>query len=344
MVQEQSHSTPSPLISIIIPVYNVEEYLEECLESVCNQTLKDIEIICVDDGSTDRSGTLLDEYALRDERIIVIHSPNRGLSAARNLGMSHARAEYISFLDSDDYIAPTMCEVLYTTMTEHDVDTVMCGISVVYEEGQEYRMGDDSYYIEKKSGVYPMNINVLADTIVVVYAKLIKKSLLDHFNIRFLEGKVYEDMYFTHAYLSITRNIYVIQEKLLFRRMRKDSITDLSCKGYNSQHIDSLEQLAYLFDFWKRLGMLELESVADFFWDTYLTAIYSIVKTLRYRYLHKLLHVAGTFIMEHQETIPTEEHFLPYRERLLEYIAYRDATIRDTAMLLRKVRKAQGST
>lgn len=339
MVQEKSNSTPPPLISIIIPVYNVEEYLEECIESVCNQTLKEIEIICIDDGSTDRSGTLLDEYAMRDKRIVVIHSPNRGLSAARNLGLKHARAEYISFLDSDDYIAPTMCEVLYTAMIEHDIDTAMCGISVVCEEGQEYRNKHSSYYIEDKSGLYPMNVNVMANTIVVVYAKILKKSLLDRFGIRFLEGKVHEDMHFTYAYLSVTRNIYVIQENLLFRRIRENSITDISHKGYNSQHIDSLEQLAYLFDFWNTLGILE--SVAGFFWSTYLSTIYTIARTLRYRYLHILLHVAGTFIMEHQETIPTDDEFLPQREMLLEYIAYKDATIRDVAVLLRKMRKEQ---
>ncbi|MDE7468829.1 MAG: glycosyltransferase family 2 protein, partial [Desulfovibrionaceae bacterium] len=121
MIQERIHSTPPPLVSIIIPVYNVEKYLEECLESACKQTLKDIEIICVDDGSTDRSREIIVSYAERDPRIYLIDSPHGGASSARNRGIEHARGTYIQFLDSDDYIEPMMSSIMYTTITTHNV-------------------------------------------------------------------------------------------------------------------------------------------------------------------------------------------------------------------------------
>jgi glycosyltransferase involved in cell wall biosynthesis len=99
-----------PKVSIIIPVYNVEKYLAECLNSAIGQTLRDIEIICVDDGSTDRSSGILDEYTKKDSRIIVIHQKNAGPGPARNVGLDLAQSKYIAFLDSDDVMKPTLCE------------------------------------------------------------------------------------------------------------------------------------------------------------------------------------------------------------------------------------------
>ena len=102
-----------PKISVIIPVYNVEKYLRECLDSIVNQTFKDIEIICVDDGSTDKSLEILREYEQKDKRIIVISQPNKGVSTARNIGMQQATGKYMMFVDSDDYITQNACELIY---------------------------------------------------------------------------------------------------------------------------------------------------------------------------------------------------------------------------------------
>ena len=99
-------------VSVIIPVYNVDKYLEECLQSVCSQTLKDIEIICINDGSTDKSGQILKDFAKKDKRIILIEQENRGVSIARNNGLKAARGEYIGFVDSDDCIDPDFYEKL----------------------------------------------------------------------------------------------------------------------------------------------------------------------------------------------------------------------------------------
>lgn len=112
-------------VSVIIPVYNVEEYLVKCLESVVNQTLQDIEIICVNDGSTDNSYEILKQYAKLDKRIILVDKENEGASAARNTGMQYSRSEYILFLDSDDRLQPETCEVVYNTAITDKSDLVV---------------------------------------------------------------------------------------------------------------------------------------------------------------------------------------------------------------------------
>ena len=114
------------LISVIIPIYNVEQYLKECLESVINQTYRNLEIILVDDGSKDKSGKICDEYKNKDERIKVVHKENGGLSDARNAGMKIATGKYIQFIDSDDFIDKDMIETLYNLIIENEADISMC--------------------------------------------------------------------------------------------------------------------------------------------------------------------------------------------------------------------------
>lgn len=116
-----------PKVSVIIPVYNTQQYLKRCLDSVLSQKLEDIEVICVNDGSTDASGMVLNEYAQRDSRIKVIHKPNGGLVSARKAGVEAACGEYIGYVDSDDYIEPDMYENLYKTANTNNVDLVTCG-------------------------------------------------------------------------------------------------------------------------------------------------------------------------------------------------------------------------
>ena len=126
----------TPLISVIIPVYNVEKYLRRCLDSVIAQTYQNLEIICVDDGSIDDSGKICDQYAVRDARIKVIHQENQGLSAARNRGIDAADGEYIAFVDSDDYILEDMFERLYIALTCFNTMYVTCGFNAVDPDGK----------------------------------------------------------------------------------------------------------------------------------------------------------------------------------------------------------------
>lgn len=130
-------------ISIIIPVYNVEEYLEKCLDSVINQTLKEIEIICINDGSTDNSKVILENYAKRDKRIKIFNQKNLGLSASRNKGIKYATGEYIFFIDADDWIELNTCEITYDFAKERNLDLLLFGAKHIDFEGNTY---DDNYY------------------------------------------------------------------------------------------------------------------------------------------------------------------------------------------------------
>ena len=182
-----------PKISIIIPVYNVEKYLRQCLDSVVNQTLHDIEIICVNDGSTDGSAQILEEYRQRDERIKVIHKENEGVSIARNKGIEQATSEYITFCDSDDTFKSNLCEKVYEKINKDSPD-------VIY-------YGHDNYINDKYSDTDCVNIKKLKnngfkykdwlDLQVFIWEKTFKKTFLLQNNIAFPQNiKNAEDVVF----------------------------------------------------------------------------------------------------------------------------------------------------
>lgn len=125
------------LLSVIVPVYKVEPYLHRCVDSIRNQTYKHLQIILVDDGSPDRSGEICDEYAEMDARIIAVHQKNGGASAARNKGLQYAEGDYVAFVDSDDWIAPTMYETLVRMIERYDLDMARCGITEINRKGEE---------------------------------------------------------------------------------------------------------------------------------------------------------------------------------------------------------------
>lgn len=155
-----------PKISIIVPVYNVEKYLEKCVRSILAQTFTDFELILVDDGSPDSSGAMCDQFAKQDERVKVIHKENGGLSDARNAGIEIATGEYLGFIDSDDYIADDMYELLYTNIVKEDADLSICGIYDVYE-GKEPVEKQQQYIVLDKVAAMKM---ILEAKVVSVHA------------------------------------------------------------------------------------------------------------------------------------------------------------------------------
>lgn len=217
------------LISIIVPVYNVEEYVGMCIESVCNQTYRNLEIILVDDGSTDRSGDICDAYARRDERIRVIHKENGGLSDARNAGMAIASGEYTGFVDSDDWIETDMYEILYKICEKEDLDMACCA----YQREEDTTDGsstdsDDTncdYAIMNSDDFLKANLYANTEFMIsnCVWNRLYKTTLIE--GLLFPKGKCYEDMcYSTEVFLRLKRGGY-IKKKLYHYRIRKNSIT-----------------------------------------------------------------------------------------------------------------------
>ncbi len=213
-----------PKISVVIPVYKVEKYLKRCLDSVINQTYKNIEIICIDDGSPDNCPAILDEYAKKDNRIKVVHQKNMGLSGARNAGIDLAKGEYIGFVDSDDYIAPDMYEKLYNALIKEDADISMCNFTKVYEV--DYLEVVKTSFVP--AGVYSgkEKFELLANTnswwVWITWNKLYKKSVFN--NIKFPVGEIYEDFaIITDVFLSIHK-LTVINDALYFYFQRVGSI------------------------------------------------------------------------------------------------------------------------
>ena len=210
------------LVSVIVPVYNVRDYLQECWKSIINQTFRNIEIILVDDGSTDGSGELCDELSKQDKRVIVIHRKNGGLSAARNSGIDVCKGEYITFVDSDDVIAPNMMEVLVSAINETGADVVQCE-SIRYEKDfDEIELGDNKFQVK----TFPGNAFVGSESYKdVSWAKLYKRSVWS--KRRFMEGIIHEDYALTYKLMYESSLVAYIGETLYYARIRPGSITQL---------------------------------------------------------------------------------------------------------------------
>ena len=220
-----------PKVSVIIPVYNVEQYLCECLDSVINQTLKDIEIICVNDGSTDNSLQILKQYAQQDKRFIIINQNNCGLSCSRNNALKIATGKLIVFLDSDDYITLDSIEKIFNQMILYDLD--MLSFSGVNFKSETRQIENNPYwdflYLPHGFDTTCFDIkqcwNFLHLMSVSSCLTAYKKSFITNNKLKFPNGLYFEDnLFFTKAITKATR-LGIIQDKLYFRRIHNDSIT-----------------------------------------------------------------------------------------------------------------------
>ena len=178
-------------VSVIIPVYNVEKYLRECLDSVINQTFKDIEIICVNDGSTDNSLKILKEYEQRDERIVLISQSNKGVSSARNVALECAKGEYVCFMDPDDTVELDLVEKCYKEIIKNDDDIVVFGMNIIKNGIKKVR--SDMTLLEENA-FYTDNIDVIFGLSHNVCNKIFKRDFIEKYKIRFIENiKTLED-------------------------------------------------------------------------------------------------------------------------------------------------------
>lgn len=219
-------------VSVVIPVYNVEKYLAQCVDSVLAQTWGDYEVILVDDGATDSSGAMCDEYAAKDSRIRVIHRPNGGLSAARNTGLDAVNGEYVYFLDSDDYIEPTALADLVSAAAQEQADVVFFDGYVFFDECEE----DDtvSRYERKapyatENGRSMLHKQLLEDEYrTPVQFLFLRKDFLDAHSLRFLEGVIHEDELFTFLVYNADGRVAHCHKQLYARRIRPASIMTAS--------------------------------------------------------------------------------------------------------------------
>lgn len=228
----------NPYISIIIPIYKVELYLQRCLHSILNQTLKNIEIILVDDGSPDNCPVLCDQYAKLDNRIKVIHKNNEGLGLARNSGMAHATGKYIAFIDSDDFIDIRMFERLYTKAESYNLDTVFCGCNYYYSKSsiipRQEVLSDVFFTGHQKINKllldfiaplpeYPNDVKYMMSVWHAIYSK----ELIDKYSIKFQSERFFlsEDILFDIDYLSVAEKVCFIPDTLYYYCQNSNSLS-----------------------------------------------------------------------------------------------------------------------
>ena len=253
-------------ISVIIPVYNVEKFLARCLDSVINQTYKNLEIICVNDCSPDDSAKILEDYAKKDKRIrIITFEQNRGQSCARNQGLKVSNGEYIYFLDSDDWISTDFIENIYGIAKNKNLEAV-CTTDIVdvkedlSEKKLIQREETERFVPYYKSCLMP-------------WCWLLKKTFLEHFKIIFPEGLKYEDTYFFNVVIRTLENVYITGSSTYYHFENKNS-TMGSAQNRTINNYDIIENLKLIFKYYKENNKLKSWSIPFFYMPKYMLNIH----------------------------------------------------------------------
>ena len=229
IIRKWRYERLTELISVIVPVYNTEQYLVECIESILKQTYSNIEVILVDDGSTDSSGNICDEFAEKDSRVRVFHKKNEGVAVARNFGIQQSNGQYVVIVDSDDVAVDRMIEVLYTQIKEKDAD-IAVGNYYIYDESDGnfyYYITDDDYCVEvlssqelidRQAGAWKWN----STAFMLTTFKLYKKVLFN--DVSFTHGRRFDDEASTHRLFLRSKKTVFINDNIYLYRRRSGSI------------------------------------------------------------------------------------------------------------------------
>ena len=250
-------SAKSSSVSIVVPIYNVEKYLRQCIDSITSQSFGNLEIILIDDGSDDRSEDIVEEYRKRDDRIITVHQKNRGLSGARNIGADIASGEFIWFIDSDDYIEKDSVRMLYERASKGydlillDGDTfVEKGATIAEEDRNKFywksppivkcRSGQEMFIELFRNKTYYSSIPLM----------FFRTKFLNSIQLRFTEGYIHEDLKYAFLSMSYARNVSVINEKMYKRRVRQNSIyfTEKSHRNFEGRFVAYQENIKHMPD------------------------------------------------------------------------------------------------
>ncbi|MDR1671573.1 MAG: glycosyltransferase [Alistipes sp.] len=249
-----------PEISIVIPFYNVEKYIGECLGSVAAQTFDNVEIILVNDGSSDRSADIAREYMARDPRMKIIDQPNSGISVARNTGMAAATAPLLMFVDSDDTVEPDYCRKLREALTD-EVDTVVCGVRFAYENNVEPNPGLEA--------LFELPLDQTQEYPPTLWNKIYRLDPIREHGIEFPVGLKNEDEFFWNAYLPWSRGIACVPEKLYNYRRRPGSIMSDMLVDRGQLRADVLQIAAELGRYYDRHGLMNNDLWAEHFWRVF---------------------------------------------------------------------------
>lgn len=267
----------APTVSIIVPVCDSEKYIGQCLESLTNQTLKNIEIICIDDCGKDNSWSIVEQFAQNDTRIKTFkNKKNSGLSYCRNVGIKNATGQYIMFCNASDMMAPDACKKLVASIMQSDADIAACSMKILDEKNPEPQAGDN-YFKIKMNGVFDMNKQIQMSCNVCIPAKLYKRKIIQDHDISFATGLRYEDEFFFPAFCIWAKRIALTQEELYTHRKVAASIMN-SVQKKDSLNLDPLKIADTYMKYCKKHGVWEREKI--WFWDVMFLGMFNA--SLRY--------------------------------------------------------------
>lgn len=260
-----------PKVSVIIPVYNSEKYLKECIESALNQTLKDIEIICVDDGSTDKSFDVLNRYKIKDKRVILITGENCGQGEARNKALDAAAGEYIYFLDSDDYIERNLLEECVKILDSTGAGLVCFNTEVIGDKSLRLFKRAEKYALLKFSGLLPLSGDVRDTLNVYLWNKVFRADIIERYNLRFPKDLCYEDISFSKSYFLMTDNIYMDMRRFYHYRVHEGSVMAETYKTKEAilDHFRNWYVILNNISSDKELFLASKDALEKWFWDYY---------------------------------------------------------------------------
>ena len=263
-------------ISVIVPVYNVEQYLERCVNSIINQTYENLEIILVDDGSTDRSGGMCDSFAEKDERIKVVHKENGGLSSARNSGIDIATGEYLAFVDSDDWIESCMYQVLMDLAENHHADIVECKFQSVIHEKEEIIQPDLEVVVLDKFEGAKAFFDGTGQTSILAWNKIYNKQLFQ--NLRFPNGLLNEDQWLIPKLYMLSEKIVCVNQKYYYYYQSPNSIMR---SPFSFRRLDALKAFEETRRLYERKHLYDLVQWCDVTYSFLLIKYYNQSKTLK---------------------------------------------------------------
>lgn len=228
------------LVSIIIPIYNVEKYLEQCIKSLINQTYRNLEIILINDGSTDKSTKICEKYKNQDNRIVFINKKNGGAASAKNEGLKIAKGDYITFVDSDDFIEPDMIEYMVNTIKKYNSDIIQCSFTNLYKNTERFKQ--DKIVEQKISSKDFLELFLKKWDSSLFWNKLFKREVIE--NVFFKEGRCIDDEFFTYKCVINSKSI-VTSNKIVYNyRMRKSGVM----KSESSQKQILKDRVDYLYE------------------------------------------------------------------------------------------------
>lgn len=299
-------------VSVVIPIYNVENYLKKCLDSVINQTYKNLEIICVNDCSPDNSSEILKEYAAKDNRIKIInHKKNGGLSAARNTGMDNATGEYIYFLDSDDWIDSDYIEKMVNKIIETDADIVIDKNVITEKENFSAPYKHPSHKEEYTNNF--ITKDEIVNIMVNAWSKMLKTDFIRRKNLRFPEGYINEDLYFHYIALAQTDKAYFFDGANYHYLSRDAGIS----KTEENKDIETMKIFSLLYDYFKEHNLLN-EGIKIFA----VMPFYSINSEEKYSFFKEYFNKVKDYILENDKLYNGIETF--FMESILNTSDYED--------------------